>query len=152
VNSVFGNLGPVGLALVLTIVLIIGHSGGGKVKPLGWWPTLFLALLAGSAYRAAGGIFKIVPDFVGSLIGTAKGIIPGVTMPALALSLLAFLLFKKLTTKQVGVTGHRVLLRGDFGGRHLVVRFGRHRERTDGEPVVSYFNLRKRERRARTDR
>jgi hypothetical protein len=105
VNSVFGNLGPVGLALVLTIVLIIGHSGGGKVKPLGWWPTLFLALLAGSAYRAAGGIFKIVPDFVGSLIGTAKGIIPGVTLPALALSLLAFLLFQKLTTRQVAVLG-----------------------------------------------
>ena len=62
-------------------------------------------MLAGSSYRAAGGIFKIVPDFVGSIIGTVNGFIPGVTMPALALGLAIFILFKKLSTRQVGVLG-----------------------------------------------
>lgn len=99
------NLGPVGLAFVLTLLLIFGIPGGGKLKPLGWWPTLILSMLAGSAYKVAGGPFGIVPDFVGSLIGTARGVIPGVTMPALALGLAIFILWKKLTTKQVGILG-----------------------------------------------
>lgn len=104
-TSVFGNLGPVGLAVVLTVLLLVGVPGGGKLKPLGWWPTLLFSMLAGSAYKAAGGLFKIVPDFVGSIIATVNGIIPGVTMPALALSTALFVLFKKLTTKQVAVIG-----------------------------------------------
>ncbi|MGQ4349706.1 hypothetical protein [Streptomyces sp. SAS_275] len=99
------NLGPVGLAFVLTLLLIFGIPGGGKLKPLGWWPTLILSMLAGSAYKAAGGPFGIVPDFVGSLIDTARGVVPGVTMPALAFGLAIFILWKKLTTKQVGVLG-----------------------------------------------
>ncbi|MFF4552737.1 hypothetical protein [Streptomyces sp. NPDC001422] len=99
------NLGPVGLAFVLTILLIFGIPGGGQLKALGWWPTLILSMLAGSAYKAAGGPFGIVPDFVGSLINTARGVVPGLSMPALALGLAIFILFKKLTTKQVGVLG-----------------------------------------------
>jgi hypothetical protein len=105
VNSVFGNLGTVGLALALTVLLIVGIPGGGKLKPLGWWPTLILSMLAGSAYKAAGGIFKLVPDLVGSLIDTVNNVLPGVTMPALALTLAIFILFKKLTTRQVGYLG-----------------------------------------------
>jgi hypothetical protein len=105
VNSVFGNLGPVGLAVVLTVLLIVGIPGGGKLKPLGWWQTLILSMLAGSAYKAAGGLFRVVPDFVGSIIGTLNGVIPGVTMPALALATAVFILFKKLTTKQIGILG-----------------------------------------------
>lgn len=104
-NSVFGSLGPVGLAVVLTVLLLVGIPGGGKLKPLGWWPTLILSILAGSAYKAAGGPFKIVPDFVGSIITTVNGVIPGVNMPALALALAIFILFKKLTTKQIGILG-----------------------------------------------
>ncbi|MGW0575143.1 hypothetical protein ACWD25_04055 [Streptomyces sp. NPDC002920] len=104
-NSVFGNLGPVGLAVVLTALLVFGIPGGGQLKALGWWPTLLLSMLAGAAYKAAGGIFKIVPDFVGSIIATANGVIPGLTMPALALATLIFILFKKLTTKQIGILG-----------------------------------------------
>jgi hypothetical protein len=105
VTSVFGNLGPVGLAVVLTVLLLVGIPGGGKVKPLGWWPTLLVSMLAGAAYKAAGGIFKLVPDFVGSIVATVNGVIPGVTMPALALSLTVFILFHKLTTKQIGILG-----------------------------------------------
>ncbi|MGW1961806.1 hypothetical protein ACWCPD_16200 [Streptomyces sp. NPDC001935] len=99
------NLGPGGLAFVLTILLIVGIPGGGQLKALGWWPTLILSMLAGSAYKAAGGPFRIVPDFVGSLIDTARGVVPGVTMPALALGLTVVILFKKLNTRQVGALG-----------------------------------------------
>ncbi|MBA4865935.1 hypothetical protein H1V43_32240 [Streptomyces sp. PSKA54] len=104
-NSVFGNLGIVGLAVALTVLLLVGIKGGGKVKPLGWWPCLVLGMLAGSSYAAAGGIFRIVPDLVGSLLGAAQGIIPGVTMPAVALTLAIVILFKKLSTQQVAVLG-----------------------------------------------
>ncbi|MFF8953869.1 hypothetical protein ACF09I_34485 [Streptomyces sp. NPDC014940] len=104
-TSVFGNLGIVGLAVALTVLLLVGIKGGGKVKPLGWWPCLILGMLAGSAYAAAGGIFKLVPDLVSSMLKAAQGIVPGVTMPAVALTLAIVILFKKLDTKQVALLG-----------------------------------------------
>lgn len=104
-DSLFGNLGIVGLAVALTVLLLFGIKGGGKVKPLGWWPCLILGMLAGSAYAAAGGLFKLVPDLVGSLLDVAQGIVPGVTMPAVALTLAIVILFKKLDTKQVALLG-----------------------------------------------
>ncbi|MFB7200269.1 MULTISPECIES: hypothetical protein [unclassified Streptomyces] len=80
-NSLFGNLGIVGLAVALTVLLLIGIKGGGMVKPLGWRPCLTGGILAGSSYAAAGGIFKIAPDFVGGLLDAAQGIIPGSPCP-----------------------------------------------------------------------
>ncbi|MGW5736994.1 MULTISPECIES: hypothetical protein [Streptomyces] len=100
----FGDLGPVGIALVLTALLILGIPGGGKLKPLGWWTTLLVAMLAASAYKAAGGIFTIVPDAAGTVIDFLRGLIKGATMPALTLTLAIFILYKKLTTKQLGYT------------------------------------------------
>lgn len=104
-SSVFGNLGIVGLAVVMTVLLLVGIKGGGKVQPLGWWPCLIGGMLAGSAYAAAGGVFKMVPDLVGSLLKAAQGVAPGLTMPAIALTLAIIILFKRLTTKQVAVLG-----------------------------------------------
>ena len=104
-NSVFGNLGIVGLAVALTVLLLVGIKGGGKVRPLGWWPCLILGMLAGSAYAAAGGIFKIVPDLIGSLLKATQGLVPGITMPAVALVLAIVILFKLLNTKQVAILG-----------------------------------------------
>ncbi|KOG21785.1 hypothetical protein [Streptomyces viridochromogenes] len=100
----FGNLGTVGLAAALTCLLIFGVPGGGKLKPLGWWTTVFVAMLAASSYKAAGGPFTVVPDAAGTVIGFLQGFLKGLTMPALALCVLIFMLFKKLTTKQVGFT------------------------------------------------
>lgn len=100
----FGNLGTVGLAVVLTALLVFGIPAGGKMKPLGFWTTLFVSLLAASSYKAAGGIFTIVPDAAGSVIDFLRSFLKGVTMPALALSVAVFLLFKKLTTTQVAFT------------------------------------------------
>ena len=104
-SSVVGNLGIAGLAVVMTVLLLVGIKGGGKVKPLGWWPCLIGGMLAGSAYAAAGGIFKLVPDLVGAGLKAAQGIVPGVTMPGVALTLAIIILFKKLTTKQVAILG-----------------------------------------------
>lgn len=104
-TSVFGNLGIVGLAVVLTILLLVGINGGGKMKPLSWWPCLILGMLAGSAYAAAGGLFKLIPDLVGSGIQVLQTTIPGMGMGAIALALAIFILFKKLTTKQVALLG-----------------------------------------------
>ncbi|MFJ8538147.1 hypothetical protein [Streptomyces sp. NPDC093591] len=100
----FGNLGTVGLAAALTALLIFGVPGGGKLKPLGWWTTVFVAMLAASSYKAAGGAFTVVPDAAGTVIDFLQGFLKGVTMPALALCVAIFMLFKKLTTKQVGFT------------------------------------------------
>lgn len=104
-NSVFGNLGLVGLATVMTVLLIVGIPGGGKVKPLGWWPCLIGGMLAGSAYYAAGGLFAIVPDLVNSGLKAAQGLLPGLTMAAIALVLAIVIFFKKLNTKQVAILG-----------------------------------------------
>ncbi|MFF9123180.1 hypothetical protein ACF09J_07760 [Streptomyces sp. NPDC014889] len=101
--NIFGNLGTAGLALVLTVLLFVGIPGGGKLRPLGWWTTLFVAMLAGSAYKAAGGLFSVVPDLAGSVVHFINGFVKGATMPAIALSLLVFILFKRLTTKQLAV-------------------------------------------------
>jgi hypothetical protein len=103
--NVFGDLGTVGLAAALTCLLIFGIPGGGKLKPLGWWTTLFVSMLAGSAYKAAGGLFKIVPDLAGTVIGFLNGFVKGLTMPGLATCFLIFILFKKLTTQQVAIVG-----------------------------------------------
>jgi hypothetical protein len=97
----FGNIGTVSLAFALTVLLFVGIPGGGKLKPLGWWTTLLVAMLAGSAYEAAGGIFRIVPDVVGSLVHFVNGFVKGLTLPGLATALLFFILYKKLTTRQL---------------------------------------------------
>lgn len=99
----FDDLGTVGLAAALTCLMIFGIPGNGKLKPLGWWTTVFVAMLAASAYKAAGGMFKVVPDAAGTVIGFINGFVKGMTMPALALCFLIFLLWAKLTTKQVAV-------------------------------------------------
>jgi hypothetical protein len=103
--NVFGDLGTVGLAAALTCLMIFGIPGGGKLKPLGWWTTLFVSMLAASTYKAAGGIFKIVPDAAGTVIGFLNGFVKGLTMPALATCFLIVILFKKLTTQQVAIVG-----------------------------------------------
>jgi hypothetical protein len=62
-------------------------------------------MLAGSSYYAAGGVFKIVPDLVNGGLGAAQGLVPGLTMAAVALTLAIIIFFKKLTTKQVAILG-----------------------------------------------
>lgn len=104
-NDVLGSIGTVGLAVALTALLILGTKGGGKLKAIGWWPTLILAMLAGSAYYAAGTPFTIVSDLVNALTGLAQGITPGITVAGLALLLVIVILWAKLSTRQVALFG-----------------------------------------------
>jgi hypothetical protein len=103
--DLFPALGAVGLAGTLTVLLWFGTSTGGKVKPLGWGACLILSMIAGSAYNAAGPPFNLVSSLVHDLIGMFTDVFPGYTMAALALTLVAVILYKKLTTRQVSMLG-----------------------------------------------
>lgn len=107
-NSLLPPLGAVSFAVVLTAVLIFGTKEGkeGKAKPLGWWWVLFLSLLAGAAFTAAGWPFNIVPNLVtGDLLGMLNAVMPGLSMPGIALTIIAILVWKGLSRRQVAVTG-----------------------------------------------
>lgn len=104
-QDVLGSIGTVGLAVALTALLIFGTKGGGKLNPLGWWTTLIVAMLAGSAYYAAGTPFTIVSDLVSALIGLVQGVTPGITVSGIAFFLVIVILWARLTTRQVAITG-----------------------------------------------
>jgi hypothetical protein len=104
-TSILGSLGTVGLAAAITAFLILGTKKGGKAQPLGWGVTLFLALIAGAAYKAAGPPFDLVSKLANDLIVQAGNVLPGYTMPGMALTLVAFLMFAKLSTRQVACCG-----------------------------------------------
>jgi hypothetical protein len=122
VNSVIPPIGIVSLAVVLTVVLIIGTKetkGDSQAKPLGWWWVLFLSMLAGASYTAAGWPFDIIPKLVmGDLLGAIAAIKPGLSLPGIALALMAVLAWVGLTRRQVAVLGIVLfyLLAGSGGG------------------------------------
>ncbi|RPK58102.1 hypothetical protein EES44_24530 [Streptomyces sp. ADI96-15] len=99
------TFGAPGLAIGLTGFLWFGTRTGGKVKPLGWWWTLFLAMLAGSAYNAAGTPFDLISSLVMSLLGLFGAVVPRATMAGIALFLAGVILYKKLSTREVAVIG-----------------------------------------------
>lgn len=101
--NILGTLGPFGLAVLLTVVLVFGTKGGGKVKPLGWGWTLVLSLLAGASYAAAGWPFSLVRGAVNDLLALADSVFPGLTLPAIGLSMLAVILWRRLTTRGVAM-------------------------------------------------
>ncbi|MEU9033802.1 MULTISPECIES: hypothetical protein [unclassified Streptomyces] len=121
-SSLIPAFGAAGLALGLTGFLWFGTSSGGKVKPLGWWWTLFLAMVAGASYKAAGPPFDLVSSFVNDLLGLFGDVIPGTTMAGIALFLTGVILYKKLTTRQVAVIGiiYWYVASGAGGGFSLV--------------------------------
>ncbi|MFF5019097.1 hypothetical protein [Streptomyces sp. NPDC001165] len=103
-------IGIVSFALVLTAVLIFAtkeqKAANAKAKPLGWWWTLGLAMLAGASYTAAGWPFNVVPQLImGDLVGLVHAVTPGVTLPGLALLFLVVLAWLGLTRRQVAVIG-----------------------------------------------
>lgn len=104
-NSVLGSLGTVGLAVALTALLWFGTKPGGKAKPLSWGMTLFLAMIAGASYKAAGPPFDLISDLANDLIVQAGTVMPGYTVPAMALTLVILLMFMKLSTRQVAWLG-----------------------------------------------
>ncbi|MER6632247.1 hypothetical protein ABT301_29205 [Streptomyces sp. NPDC000987] len=107
-KSVIPPIGIVSFALVLTAVLILGtkEQKAGKAKPLGWWWTLGLSMIAGASYTAAGWPFNVVPQLImGDLVGMVHAAMPGISLPGLALLFLVFLAWLGLTRRQVAVIG-----------------------------------------------
>ncbi|WP_327385031.1 hypothetical protein [Streptomyces sp. NBC_01207] len=97
-------LGTGGAALALTAVLWFGTSQGGKGKQLSWGWCLFLALVAGAAFKAAGDPLGF-SGLVTSSVEALNGIVPGVTVAALGVIMLAVIIWKKLTLRGISMCG-----------------------------------------------
>lgn len=104
-TSLIGTLGPVGLAAVLTVVLIFGTKGEGQAKALSWGWCLILSVFAGASYAAAGWPFNLVRGAVADLVEFVNSFIPGLTYPAIGLCLLAVIMWKKLSRQGVSMLG-----------------------------------------------
>lgn len=102
-HSILGSLGTVGLAGALTVLLLLGTTTGGKVKPLGWGACLILSMIAGAAYNAAGTPFNLVASLINDGIGLFSNVLPRYSMAAIALTLTIVIAYKKLTTRQVSM-------------------------------------------------
>jgi hypothetical protein len=105
VHSILGTLGPVGLAVALTALLWFGTKSGGKAKPLGWGATLTLAMIAGSAYKAAGPPFDLASTLANDLVGIGSDVLPGYTLPGMSLTVVILLMYMRLSTRQVAMVG-----------------------------------------------
>ncbi|WP_433341671.1 hypothetical protein [Streptomyces sp. CA-253872] len=102
--SFLTGIGIFGLAAVLTVALFFGtrEGEGGKVK-LSWGTSALLALLAGSCYKAAGFPFDILSSLITDAIRLIGAAFPKLTMPALALLLIALALFKKWSRREISL-------------------------------------------------
>ncbi|MDX3069546.1 hypothetical protein PV518_46770 [Streptomyces sp. ND04-05B] len=105
-NSFLGSLGIVSVAGILSVVLWFGtkDNEGGKLKPLNWGWIVFLSLLAGAAFKAAGPPFSWLADLINDGIRMWGTAVPGYSMPGIALTLIALLLWVKMTRRQVAMT------------------------------------------------
>lgn len=106
-ESLFGKLGPVGLALVLTVFLLFGTKPkpGSKAKALGWGTTLFLALIAGAAYKAAGPPFDVVSEIANDLMRQAGTAFPGLMVSAMALILGILIYYGAMSLRMLSLAG-----------------------------------------------
>lgn len=108
-GAAFGALGAGGVALALTVFLIFGVKGQGKVK-LKENPALICAFIAGTAFSAAGQIWvnpgRITRQGLTGLgVGTGSGPFGNVGMGAVALILLALMLCWKLNPLRGAILG-----------------------------------------------
>lgn len=104
-HSLIGTLGPVGLAAVLTVVLSFGTKGEGQAKALSWGWCLFLSVLAGASYAAAGWPFTLVRGLVSDGVDLLNSVVPGLSYPAIGLCMLAVIAWKKLSRREVCLVG-----------------------------------------------
>lgn len=108
-GAAFGALGAGGLALALTVLLILGVKGQGKLR-LKENPALICAFIAGTAFSAAGAIWanpeRITRQGLSGLgVGTGGGPFGNVGLGAVSLVLLILMLTWKLTPVRGAVLG-----------------------------------------------
>ncbi|MDH6489618.1 hypothetical protein [Streptomyces sp. SAI-127] len=118
------HLGIGGVALGLTIALWFGTTKGGK-HSLTWGWTLFLATVAGCAYKAAGEPFSWISDLIMDGAGMAGGVIPKVTAAGLCMALVLIVLFAKNSLRKVaflGIAFTTVAAGADAGPFHFLAQ------------------------------
>ncbi|MFF2522448.1 hypothetical protein [Streptomyces liangshanensis] len=100
-NAALGAMGAGGISLVLTVFLILGVKGEGKVR-LKDNPAMITAFLAGTSFSAAGQIWAhperlTAQGLSGIGVGTGTGVLGNVGVAAIAALLLVLMLCWKLT-------------------------------------------------------
>lgn len=108
-GAVFGVLGSGGIALSLTVLLVLGVMGKRKIK-FGTTGAIVCAFLAGTAYVAAGKIWanpgKVTEQGLTGLgVGTGTGPFGGVGIGAVALILLIIMIAAPLTAFGGAIVG-----------------------------------------------
>lgn len=106
-SSIFGFLGSGGLAVCLTVLLVFGVIGKGKIR-LTTGRAGFVALLTGSAYTAAGEIWAHAEQFVqqgwtGLGVGAGGGPFGEIGIGAASLLLLILMLVAPLNPVRASV-------------------------------------------------
>lgn len=106
----FGGLGTGGLALVLTVALVLGTRKKNAEVTYSKGLALFLGLAAGVVWAGAGQVWGMPDDVVLSAlqsagVGRANGPLGNVGMPAIALVLVLIAYMMKLKPRTAGVTG-----------------------------------------------
>ncbi|MEV5138449.1 hypothetical protein AB0K71_05825 [Streptomyces syringium] len=105
-----GGLGAGGTALVLTTILVQGTKKDGIRHGLNQNQAVTVGLADGTVLAGAGQVWGVPDDIVlGVLdavgVGTSGGPLGTITMPAVALTLVAFVYIKKLKPRTAGVNG-----------------------------------------------
>jgi hypothetical protein len=121
--KILGHIGAPGLALILTVVLILGTRTDGKAKTLAWGQALFVGLLAGASYQAAGPPWDLVSSLINDdLLGVAFAAYPGLSMPAVCCLIVASLAYKRMKPRAAGL--HAIVLTYVAGGAGGVWAYG----------------------------
>ncbi|MFF4388558.1 hypothetical protein ACFY0G_17525 [Streptomyces sp. NPDC001552] len=96
--GILGGLGIGGTAIALTAALWYGTKGGGEANKLTFGWCIFLSLLAGAAFKAAGDPLGF-SGLVGETVGVGNALVPGVNVPAVGVVILSALAWKKLSLR-----------------------------------------------------
>lgn len=108
-GSFFGSVGAGAVAICLTIALIGGVIGRGKIK-LKTWQAGVVAIAAGSSYTAAGKIWThaetvVQQGWTGFGVGNSNGAFGDIQIGGASLILAAVMLFLPLNPARAAVVG-----------------------------------------------
>lgn len=105
-NSVFGTIGPEGLAVLLTLVIIVGPSGNGHVKAISWGWSLILSVFAGASYAAAKTWpFPMARALTQDGVTLLNSVIQGLTYPVIGLGMIVIFAWGKMSRRAVSIWG-----------------------------------------------
>lgn len=102
--ELLGSIGPTGLALALTILLLLGTKSGGRGKQLTWPQGAWCGIFAGASYQASTSEpFTSINKLINDLLKLPFTAVPDITMPAVAFTLLIYMWYATLTVRKIGI-------------------------------------------------